>query len=91
MHSTLIYDECSVQTVPLMEQSANQRFTQDGLLILVSYFFLISLSGGRNQTVSRRSELNSRTPLEHEQCYPSQLLHQEDAISQHRGRKPRLQ
>ena len=31
MHSTLIYDECSVQTVPLMEQSANQRFTQDGL------------------------------------------------------------
>jgi len=92
MHSTLIYDECSVQTVPLMEQSANQRFTQDGLLILVSYFFfLFHLAGGRNQTVSRRSELNSRTPLEHEQCYPSQLLHQEDGMNQHRGRKPRIQ
>ena len=39
MLSTLIYDECSVQTVPLMEQSANQRFTQDGLLILAPYFF----------------------------------------------------
>ena len=53
--------------------------------------FLFTCLGGRNQTVSRRSELNSRPALEHEQCYPSQLLHQEDALSRHRGRKPTLQ
>jgi hypothetical protein len=46
---------------------------------------------GRNQTVSQRSEPISRNALEHEQCYPSQLLHQEDALRRHRGRKPTLQ
>jgi len=34
MHSTLLYDERSLQTMPLLKQSANHRFTQDGLLIL---------------------------------------------------------
>jgi len=46
---------------------------------------------GRNQTVSQRSEPNSRNALEHEQCYPSQLLHQEDALIRHRGSKPTRQ
>jgi len=38
-----------------------------------------------SNAVYLRSELNSRPALEHEQCYPSQLLHQEDARSQHRS------
>lgn len=44
------------------------------------------LGGGLplSNAVYLRSELNSRAALEHEQCYPSQLLHQEDARSQHR-------
>lgn len=54
-------------------------------------FVLFTLTAGRNQTVSQRSEPSSRNALEHEQCYPSQLLHQEDALSRHRGRKPTLQ
>ena len=44
-----------------------------------------------SNAVSLRSEPSSRNALEHEQCYPSQLLHQEDALSRHRGRKPTLQ
>lgn len=36
MNSTLIGDERSLPTMRLSTQSANQRFTQDGLLILVS-------------------------------------------------------
>lgn len=34
MLSTLIFDECSVQTMLQMKQFANQRFTPSGLLIL---------------------------------------------------------
>jgi len=37
MLSALIYDERSVQTVLLTKQSANHRFTQDGLLILAPW------------------------------------------------------
>ena len=37
MHSTLIYDGRSLQTMPWVRQSANHRFTQDGLLILAPY------------------------------------------------------
>ena len=44
-----------------------------------------------SNAVFLRSEPSSRCALEHEQCYPSQLLHQEDALSRHRGRKPKLQ
>ena len=38
MLSTLIFDECSVQTMLLMKQFANQRFTPNGLLILARDF-----------------------------------------------------
>ena len=38
MLSTLIFDECSVQTMLRMKQFANQRFTPNGLLILARDF-----------------------------------------------------
>jgi len=41
----------------------------------------------RNRTVSRRSELNSRTALMGEQPNPWKLLHLQDAMNQHRGAK----
>ena len=41
----------------------------------------------RNRTVSRRSELKSRSLLMHEQCNPWELLHPQDRPIQHRGRK----
>ena len=41
----------------------------------------------RNRTVSRRSELNSRTALIGEQPNPWELLHPQDAMNQHRGAK----
>ena len=42
----------------------------------------------RDQTVSRRSEPNSRTALNGEQPYPWDLLQPQDAMSRHRGAKP---
>ena len=41
----------------------------------------------RDQTVSRRSEPNSRTFLNVEQTYPWILLHIQDKMSRHRGAK----
>ncbi|CAI2162046.1 2948_t:CDS:2, partial [Funneliformis geosporum] len=41
----------------------------------------------RDQTVSRRSEPNSRTALMGEQPNPWKLLHLQDAMSRHRGAK----
>ena len=38
MLSTLIFDECSLQTMLQMKQFANQRFTPNGLLILARDF-----------------------------------------------------
>ena len=41
----------------------------------------------RDQTVSRRSEPNSRTILIGEQPNPWELLHPQDMMSRHRGAK----
>ena len=38
MLSTLIFDECSLQTMLQTKQFANQRFTPNGLLILARDF-----------------------------------------------------
>jgi len=43
-----------------------------------------------DHTDSRRIEPNSRTTLIDEQSNPSQLVHQEDVMSRHRGAKQRL-
>ena len=43
----------------------------------------------RGQTVSRRSEPSSRTALIGEQPNPWDLLQPQDAMSRHRGAKPR--
>src|SRR6187399_2402270 len=43
----------------------------------------------RDQTVSRRSEPSSRTALMGEQPNPWDLLQPQDAMSRHRGAKPR--
>lgn len=44
----------------------------------------------KNDTDSRRIEPNSRTTLIDEQSNPSQIVHQEDVVSRHRGAKQRL-
>jgi len=43
-----------------------------------------------NLYLTRRIEPNSRTTLIDEQSNPSQLVHQEDVMSRHRGAKQRL-
>ena len=43
----------------------------------------------KDRTVSRRSEPSSRTALNGEQPYPWDLLQPQDAMSRHRGAKPR--
>ena len=41
----------------------------------------------RDQTVSRRSEPNSRITLTGEQPDPWQIMHHQDVMSRHRGAK----
>jgi len=43
----------------------------------------------RDRTVSRRSKPSSRTALMGEQTNPWDLLQPQDAMSRHRGAKPR--
>ena len=43
----------------------------------------------RDRTVSQRSEPNSRTALNGGQPYPWELLRPQDAMSRHRGARPR--
>jgi len=64
-------------------------------LQVLSYWEDVSLllfvpTKDRDYTDSRRIEPNSRTTLIDEQSNPSQLVHQEDVMSRHRGAKQRL-
>jgi hypothetical protein len=50
-------------------------------------FLNLSSIVDRDQTVSRRSEPNSRTTLIGEQLNPWQPMHHQDVMSRHRGAK----
>jgi len=72
MLSALMFDEDSLRTMLLEEQSTNQRFTRNRsshTRSKSSLFFKPTV--GRNQTISQCSEPNSCSVLEGEQPYPS--------------------
>ena len=74
----------------LAEQPMNQRFVQHGPLVLVSDLRKFPApTTDRDRTVSRRSEPSSRTALIGEQPNPWDLIQPQDAMSRHRGAKPR--
>ncbi len=90
MLSAVILSEHGYPAMPLAEQPTHQRFVQPGPLVLGSTSLKFPTpTTDRDRTVSRRSEPSSRTALMGEQPNPWDLLQPQDAMSRHRGAKPR--
>ena len=90
MLSAFISSEHSYPALLLAEQLVHKRFVQPGPLVLGSALLnLPTATADRDRTVSRRSEPSSRTALMGEQPNPWDLLQPQDAMSRHRGAKPR--
>src|ERR671919_2892833 len=76
--------------VPLAGQLAHQRFVRPGPLVLGrAPRNTPTPTEDRDRTVSRRSKPSSRTALMGEQPNPWDQLQPQDAMSRHRGAKPR--
>ena len=76
--------------MPLAGQLAHQRFAHPGPLVLGTKLLNSPApTEDRDRTVSRRSKPSSRTALIGEQPNPWDLLQPQDAMSRHRGAKPR--
>ena len=76
--------------MPLAEQLVYQRYVHPGPLVLGTALLKSPTpTTDRDRTVSRRSEPSSRTALMGEQPNPWDLLQPQDAMSRHRGAKPR--
>ena len=74
----------------LAQQPEHQRGVHPGPLVLrATPLNSPTPTEDRDRTVSRRSEPSSRTALNGEQPYPWDLLQPQDAMSRHRGAKPR--
>src|SRR5262244_1662669 len=90
MLSAVIPSGRSKPAVLLAEQLAHQRFVRPGPLVLgTAPLKSPPPTPDRDRTVSRRSEPSSRTALMGEQPNPWDLLQPQDAMSRHRGAKPR--
>src|SRR6187200_3162725 len=90
MLSAVIPSERSYPAVPLARQPEHQRFVHPGHLVLrTATLNSPAPTADRDQTVSRRFEPSSPTPLIGEQPNPWDLLQPQDAMSRHRGAKPR--
>ena len=74
----------------LAEQLVYQRYVHPGPLVLgTAPFKYPAPTTDRDRTVSRRSEPSSRTALMGGQPNPWNLIQLQDAMSRHRGAKPR--
>ena len=90
MLSAVIPSEHSYPAMLLAQQPDHQRFVHFGPLVLEAALLKYPTpTADRDRTVSRRSEPSSRTALNGEQPYPWDLLQPQDAMSRHRGAKPR--
>jgi hypothetical protein len=90
MHSAVIPSARGYSAVPLARQPKHQRCVHPGPLVLrTAPLNSPTPTADRDRTVSRRSEPSSRTALNGEQPYPWDLLQPQDAMSRHRGAKPR--
>ncbi len=90
MLSAVIRSRHSYPAMLLAEQPEHQRSIQPGPLVLGSAPLKFPApTADRDQTVSRRFEPSSRTALIGEQPNPWDLLQPQDAMSRHRGAKPR--
>jgi hypothetical protein len=90
MLSAVIRSVRSYPAMPLAEQPEHQRYVQPGPLVLwLAPLKYPAPTADRDRTVSRRSKPSSRTALIGEQPNPWDLLQPQDAMSRHRGAKPR--
>ena len=90
MLSAVILSVHSYPAMPLARQLVHQRYVHPGPLVLrTAPLNSPTPTEDRDRTVSRRSEPSSRTALNGEQPYPWDLLQPQDAMSRHRGAKPR--
>jgi hypothetical protein len=90
MLSAVIHSTHSYPAMPLARQLVHQWCVQPGPLVLGSGPLTSPTpTADRDQTVSRRFEPSSRTALIGEQPNPWDLLQPQDAMSRHRGAKPR--
>src|SRR5271170_7228884 len=90
MLSAFISSVLSYPAMPLARQPVHQRYVHPGPLVLgTAPLTSPTPTADRDQTVSRRFEPSSRTALICEQPNPWDLLQPQDAMSRHRGAKPR--
>ena len=90
MLSAVIPSEHSYPAMPLARQQEHQRFVHSGPLVLgTALLNSPAPTADRDQTVSRRFKPSSRTALMGEQPNPWDRLQPQDAMSRHRGAKPR--
>ena len=90
MLSVVIPSKLSYPAMQLAPQPVHQRFVHPGPLVLrTAPLKYLTPTEDRDRTVSRRSEPSSRTALIGEQSNPWDLLQPQDAMSRHRGAKPR--
>jgi hypothetical protein len=76
--------------MPLARQLEHHWYVHPGPLVLrTAPLNSPTPTEDRDRTVSRRSEPSSRTALIGEQPNPWDLLQPQDAMSRHRGAKPR--
>src|SRR5712664_467701 len=90
MHSAIISSRLRYRAVPLAGQLVHKGSVHPGPLVLgATPLKDPPPTMDRDRTVSRRSEPSSRTALIGEQPNPWDLLQPQDAMSRHRGAKPR--
>jgi hypothetical protein len=90
MLSAVIPSARSYPAMRLAPQPEHQRCVHPGPLVLrTAPLNSPAPTADRDRTVSRRSKPSSRTALIGEQPNPWDLLQPQDAMSRHRGAKPR--
>ena len=90
MHSAVIPSILSHPALLLAKQLVHQRYVHPGPLVLrTNPLKYPTPTADRDRTVSRRSEPSSRTALMGEQPNPWDRIQPQDAMSRHRGAKPR--
>ena len=86
----LSHPNIATQLCKLASQLVHQRSVHPGPLVLrTEPFKSPTPTADRDRTVSRRSEPSSRTALMGEQPNPWDRIQPQDAMSRHRGAKPR--
>src|ERR1700749_2429226 len=90
MLSAIISSGFRYRALPLACQLDHKRSVHPGPLVLgTTPLKFPAPTPDRDRTVSRRSEPSSRTALIGEQPNPRDLLQPQDAMSRHRGAKPK--